>query len=85
MLNFLKNAWCYIMEVLSVRDKQLEVKAELHNIISKLCLCFCLPSTGPWGEKEEWTAKFQRVIADRLENEGYALSMNWNMYYKSVQ
>jgi len=34
-------------------------------VLLKLCLCgICL--TGPWGEKEDWTEKFRRVITDRL-------------------
>ena len=34
-------------------------------VLLKLCVCgICL--TGPWGEKEDWTEKFRRVITDRL-------------------
>lgn len=34
-------------------------------MLLKLCLCgICY--TGPWGEKEDWTEKFRRVITDRL-------------------
>jgi hypothetical protein len=34
-------------------------------VLLALCLCgICL--TGPWGEKEDWTEKFRRVITDRL-------------------
>jgi len=33
--------------------------------IEVVCVCdICL--TGPWGEKEDWTEKFRRVITDRL-------------------
>jgi ubiquitin carboxyl-terminal hydrolase BAP1 len=32
--------------------------------ICSLQLLFCI--TGPWGEKEDWTEKFRRVITDRL-------------------
>lgn len=34
----------------------------VYNCSLQLVLCL----TGPWGEKEDWTEKFRRVITDRL-------------------
>lgn len=34
---------------------------------------------GPWGEKEDWTEKFRRVIAERLENEGGESDIRFNL------
>jgi hypothetical protein len=34
----------------------------VYNCSLQLFLCL----TGPWGEKEDWTEKFRRVITDRL-------------------
>jgi hypothetical protein len=37
------------------------------NIFALLKFCVCaIYITGPWGEKEDWTEKFRRVITDRL-------------------
>ncbi|XP_022081127.1 ubiquitin carboxyl-terminal hydrolase BAP1-like [Acanthaster planci] len=34
---------------------------------------------GPWGENEDWTEKFRRVIGERLDNEGGSSDIRFNL------
>ncbi|XP_038066951.1 ubiquitin carboxyl-terminal hydrolase calypso-like [Patiria miniata] len=34
---------------------------------------------GPWGENEDWTEKFRRVISERLDNEGGSSDIRFNL------
>jgi ubiquitin carboxyl-terminal hydrolase BAP1 len=41
------------------------LECNLLNVYNCSLQLFLYP-TGPWGEKEDWTEKFRRVITDRL-------------------